>query len=52
MAAAAGGRVTGMDGALFNSVAGHLVATNGALHDQMLDVIRVFNADRTRKRTD
>jgi myo-inositol-1(or 4)-monophosphatase len=38
----AGGRVTGMGGEPFTSRAGHLVASNGLLHDQMLDVIRRF----------
>ena len=52
LVAEAGGRVTGMDGSPFDSVAGHLVASNGGVHDQMLDVIRTFEAERTRKRTD
>jgi myo-inositol-1(or 4)-monophosphatase len=36
----AGGRVTGMDGTPFDPAAAHLVASNGQLHDAMLDVIR------------
>ena len=36
----AGGRVTGMDGSPFDPAAAHLVASNGHIHDQMLDVIR------------
>ena len=48
----AGGRVTGMDGSLFDAAAGHLVASNGTLHDEMLTVIREFRAVRARKRTD
>ena len=36
----AGGRITGMDGTQFNAGAGHLVASNGHLHEHMLDVIR------------
>jgi myo-inositol-1(or 4)-monophosphatase len=36
----AGGRITGMDGTPFSAAAGHLVASNGHLHDQMLAVIR------------
>jgi myo-inositol-1(or 4)-monophosphatase len=48
----AGGRVTGMDGSRFDSIAGHLVASNGRVHDQMLDVISTFEHERTRKRTD
>ena len=38
----AGGRVTGMDGSDFDPVAAHLVASNGAVHAAMLDVIRAF----------
>jgi myo-inositol-1(or 4)-monophosphatase len=48
----AGGRVTGMDGAPFDAAAAHLVASNGRVHDQMIDVIREFRADRARKRTE
>mgnify|MGYP006272929871 CR=1 FL=1 len=40
IATEAGGRVTGMDGAPFQAEAGHLVASNGLIHDAMLDVIR------------
>ncbi|HET9362349.1 MAG TPA: inositol monophosphatase family protein [Vicinamibacterales bacterium] len=35
----AGGRVTGMDGTRFDPAAGHLVASNGRIHDEMLGVI-------------
>jgi len=45
----AGGRITGMDGRPFDAGAGHLVASNGAVHDQMLAVIVEF---RSRKGTD
>ena len=45
----AGGRMTGIDGTAFDTAAGHLVASNGALHEQMLEVIRTF---RSRNRTD
>ncbi len=45
----AGGRITGMDSAHFDAAAGHLVASNGHLHDQMLGVISGF---RSLKRTD
>ena len=48
----AGGRVTGMDGTPFNPEAGHLIASNGRVHDEMLDVIRTFRAGRARKGTD
>jgi myo-inositol-1(or 4)-monophosphatase len=42
--AEAGGRVTGMDGSPFDPAAAHLVASNGHVHEQMLDVIRAFRA--------
>jgi myo-inositol-1(or 4)-monophosphatase len=45
----AGGRITGMDGTAFNPAGGHLVASNGHLHDQMRAVISGF---RSLKRTD
>jgi myo-inositol-1(or 4)-monophosphatase len=45
----AGGRITGMDGTPFDPAAGHLVASNVHLHDQILGVIREF---RSRKGTD
>jgi len=48
----AGGRVTGMDGSAFDPVAAHLVASNGHVHDPMLDVIRGFRAERARQRTE
>ena len=35
----AGGRVTGLDGGPFDPRHGHLVASNGAVHDAMLEVI-------------
>ena len=40
--AEAGGRVTGMDGTPFNPVAAHLVASNGHVHEQMLETIRDY----------
>lgn len=48
----AGGQVTGMDGTPFEPAAAHLVATNGLVHDAMIDVIRGFRAERARRRTD
>jgi len=48
----AGGRVTGMDGVPFDPAAGHLIASNGSLHDEMLRVIRESRADRDRARTE
>ena len=38
----AGGRITGMDGTPFDPAAAHLVASNGHLHEQMLEVIRAL----------
>jgi myo-inositol-1(or 4)-monophosphatase len=40
----AGGRITGMDGSPFDLMAGHVVASNGRVHDAMLTVIREFRA--------
>jgi myo-inositol-1(or 4)-monophosphatase len=40
--AEAGGLVTGTDGAAFTSRGGHVLASNGHIHDAMLDVIRSF----------
>src|SRR5262245_29072037 len=37
--AEAGGRITGMDGTRFDPAAAHLVASNGRIHDAMLQVI-------------
>jgi myo-inositol-1(or 4)-monophosphatase len=48
----AGGRVTGMDGSPFDPAAAHLVASNGVIHDAMLDVIRTGLPERARPRTD
>jgi myo-inositol-1(or 4)-monophosphatase len=45
----AGGRMTKMDGTPFTSRGQHVLATNGLLHDAMLDVIREFH--RTRQAT-
>ena len=42
----AGGLVTGMDGAPFDPASAHLVASNGHIHQPMLDVIREFRARR------
>ena len=51
MVAEAGGRITGMDGGAFAALAGHLVASNGFVHDAMLDVIRDSRAGRALDRT-
>jgi myo-inositol-1(or 4)-monophosphatase len=39
----AGGRVTGLDGAPFDLFAGHVLASNGAVHPLMRDVVRPFH---------
>ena len=44
--AEAGGRVTGMGGEPFASRGGSVLATNGLLHDSMLEVIRGFGGQR------
>ena len=44
--AEAGGRVTKMDGQGFNSREGDVLATNGRIHDAMLDLIRRWNNSR------
>jgi myo-inositol-1(or 4)-monophosphatase len=36
----AGGRVTGLDGSTWRAADGHILASNGHIHDQMLGVIR------------
>jgi myo-inositol-1(or 4)-monophosphatase len=51
MVTEAGGRITGMDGAAFDARAGHLVASNGPVHDSMLAVIGDSRAGRTLHRT-
>ena len=50
--AEAGGRVTNTDGEPFASRGGHVLATNGQIHEAMLDVIRTFRAGRARKVTE
>jgi myo-inositol-1(or 4)-monophosphatase len=42
--AEAGGRVTDIAGGAFTSRAGHVVASNGRIHDEMLEVIRAFRS--------
>ncbi len=49
--AEAGGRVTGMDGSPFASRGGHVLASNGRIHDAMLEVVRTFR-NRAPQRTD
>jgi myo-inositol-1(or 4)-monophosphatase len=40
----AGGRVTGIDGGEWKPYAGHVLASNGRLHDEMLAIVRGFRA--------
>src|SRR3984893_5236736 len=47
----AGGRVTNTDGAAFTSRGGHVLATNGHLHQTMLAVITTFRGGRAPKVT-
>ena len=47
-----GGRVTGFDGTPFDVRAGHVIASNGPLHDQMVGVVGDYRAKRSRNRTD
>ncbi len=47
----AGGRVTGMDGAPFDPSAGHLIASNRHVHDEVRAVIADFRGRRAPKRT-
>jgi myo-inositol-1(or 4)-monophosphatase len=47
----AGGRVTGWDGGVYQSRQSTLVASNGLLHEQLLDVISEYRASRL-SRTD
>jgi myo-inositol-1(or 4)-monophosphatase len=49
--AEAGGRVTDTEGGPFTSRGGHVLATNGHLHDAMLSVIRTFRSGRAPKVT-
>jgi len=41
----AGGRITGMDGNAFDSGAAHLIASNGHVHGEVVDVIAAFRAE-------
>jgi myo-inositol-1(or 4)-monophosphatase len=47
----AGGRVTGMDGSTFDPGAAHIVASNGRVHEQILEVIHAFRGERAPQRT-
>ena len=47
----AGGRITNMEGQPFTSRGGHVLATNGHLHNDMLEVIATFEEGRAPQRT-
>jgi myo-inositol-1(or 4)-monophosphatase len=44
--AEAGGTITAVDGTPFASRGGNVLATNGRLHEEMLQVIRAFRSGR------
>jgi len=46
----AGGRVTALEGAPFTSRGGDVLASNGRIHDAMLDVIRNYQSNRGARR--
>ena len=48
----AGGCITGTDGSPFETMAAHLVASNGRIHDAMLSVIQEYRAERAHKRAE
>jgi myo-inositol-1(or 4)-monophosphatase len=45
----AGGRVTNLEGGTFSSRGHHVLASNGRLHQQMLDVVRDFRTRHTER---
>lgn len=47
----AGGRVTSLDGSAWSPHAGRILASNGRIHDEMLDLVREFHSHRTPPRT-
>lgn len=47
----AGGFVTGMDGAPFDTAAAHLIASNGHVHREVVDTIHAFRRERAQKQT-
>ena len=49
--AEAGGTVTNLDGGPFESRRGQVIASNGHVHDQMVETIRTWEASRSRNRT-
>jgi myo-inositol-1(or 4)-monophosphatase len=48
----AGGRISDLEGRPFRVREGRLVATNGRVHDEMVETIASYRADRARNRTD
>lgn len=47
----AGGTVTGLDGERWVPAHGHTLASNGRIHDEMVQVVRGVHARRSQKRT-
>jgi fructose-1,6-bisphosphatase/inositol monophosphatase family enzyme len=47
----AGGRISDLSGQPFQPRSGRLVASNGRIHDAMLETIAQFQAERSRNRT-
>jgi myo-inositol-1(or 4)-monophosphatase len=47
----AGGRTSDLEGRPFDARTGRLVASNGRVHQAMLDIIAAFQAERARNRT-
>ena len=45
----AGGRVTNMDGTPLDLGAGEILVSNGLIHDEMLDVLRVARPEAERR---
>lgn len=48
----AGGTVTGIDGQPFDVRSGHVIASNGRIHEELVTTIRTFKAERARQGTD
>lgn len=47
----AGGQVSSLGGTPFNARQGEIVASNGRIHAEMLEILRTWREDRSRKRT-
>ena len=48
----AGGMVTGLDGSMFSSLSGQVLASNGRIHDEMISTINQFRANHSEKPTE